>query len=308
VPAATERKLMSKDEFEQLDGTERRVRTYFRAKALQLKALAQLAVCEHAGLVGSHREQLQRIYLQEVLPKRYSVGRGMIYGPFHRSREVDIVVWDELNYMSLPLLDHSFFFAESVRLALECKSSWSAAEMFDVLLKSRAVRDIVPMHEPTLSDTILKLGIEVEAIRSGRFHAGLMITPPHIGTAAIFLNGGADFGPDFVSEEMIRDLDDAWPDVLLLLEAGKVVLKRYATTDSPESFGGLGWLEFYELENDALLVFTNSLLTLLEQRSVMIESPFYLSRYTSRLSTARATATRSFSLTRPVPEKVPLWR
>ena len=111
------------------DETERRIRTYFRAKTAQLRALAGLAVCEHTGLIGSHREQLNRIYLQEILPKRFSVGRGMIYGIVHRSREVDVVVWDELNYMSLPLLDHSFFFAESVRLALECKSTWSADEM-----------------------------------------------------------------------------------------------------------------------------------------------------------------------------------
>ena len=90
--------------------TEQRIRTYFRAKTAQMKALAELAVCEHAGLIGSHREQLHRIYLQEILPKRFSVGRGMIYGFAHRSREVDVVIWDELNYMTLPLLDHSFFF------------------------------------------------------------------------------------------------------------------------------------------------------------------------------------------------------
>lgn len=284
--------------------TEQRIRTYFRAKTAQMKALAELAVCEHAGLIGSHREQLHRIYLQEVLPKRFSVGRGMIYGFAHRSREVDVVIWDELNYMSLPLLDHSFFFAESVRLALECKSSWNANEMSDVMEKSRAVRDIVQMHEPSLDDTVLKLAIEIEAIRSGTSHSGLLITPHHIGTAAIFLSGGQSFGPDYLTEDMLRSADDTWPDALILLQPGKVVLKRY---ESYGGFGGKGWLEFYEFGDDGLLVFTNALLTLLEERSVVTESPFYLPRYTPTLTRVEPVAVVAFSVTRPVPQRFPLW-
>lgn len=286
------------------DETERRIRTYFRAKTAQLRALAELAVCEHTGLIGSHREQLNRIYLQEILPKRFSVGRGMIYGFVHRSREVDVVVWDELNYMSLPLLDHSFFFAESVRLALECKSTWSADEMGDVLNKSRAVRDIVPMHEPTLSDTVMKLAIEIEAVRSGSAHSLLVITPHHIGTAAIFLTGGQSFGPDFLGEDKVQSADESWPDALILLEPGKVVLKGY---ESDGGFGGRGWLEFYDLEDDALLVFTNAVLRLLEQRSVTTESPFYLPRYTPTLTRIAPVATVPFGVTRPVPQRLPLW-
>lgn len=298
---------MHDERLSELDETEQRIRTYFRAKTLQLRALAQLSICEHAGLIGGHREQLQRVYLQEILPKRFSVGRGMIYGFLHRSREVDVVIWDELNYMSLPLTDHSFFFAESVRLAMECKSSWSPSEMEDVLLKSQTVREIIPMHEPTLGDTVLKLAVEIEAVRTGAAHGGLMITPPHIGTAAIFLKGGEKFGLDFLTNKMIQDLDDSWPDALLLLDAGKVVLKRYATSKAEGSFGGIGWLEFYELGDDALLVFTNSLLALLEQRSVMIESPFYLGRYTKQLAQIAPVATVDFRLTRPIPESFPLW-
>lgn len=287
--------------------SEDRIRTYFRAKTAQLKALAGLAVCQHSGLIGSHREQIHRIYLQEVLPKRYSVGRGMIYGVTDRSREVDVVVWDELNYMSMPLLDHSFFFAESVRLAIECKSVWTSDEMSDVMSKTEAIRNIIPMHEPTLHDTVMKLAVEIEAIRSGAAHSALMITPHHIGTAAIFLNGGSNFGADFVTQERLAMLDDAWPDLLLLLEPGKVVLKKYQPNDSPGSFGGKGRLEFYDCGDDSLLAFTNILLSLLEERSVITESPFYLMRYTPTVANISAIASVPFPVTRPVPERVPLW-
>lgn len=288
--------------------TEDRIRAYFRAKTGQLKALAGLAVCEHSGLIGGHREQVHRVYLREVLPKRFSVGRGMIYGPFHRSREVDIVVWDELNYTSMPLLDHSFFFAESVRLALECKSVWTAEEMNDVMVKSRAVRDLIPMHEPTLSDSVMKLAIEIEALRSGSQHSGLMITPPHIGTAAIFLTGGESFGADFVTPQMVKECDDAWPDVLILLGPGRLVLKKYQPDDSPGSFGGRGWLEFYDCGDDSLLTFTSTLLSLLEERSVITESPLSLMRYTPSVAEIATSAAVPFPVTRPVPGRVPLWR
>ena len=57
------------------------VKQYFQVKARQLAAMADLPICEHNTLAGSHREELQRIFLQEVLPRRFAVGRGMVYGP-----------------------------------------------------------------------------------------------------------------------------------------------------------------------------------------------------------------------------------
>lgn len=134
--------------------TAKAVANYFRAKRRELMALADLPVVEHAGLRGSHREQIYRTYLADLLLRRYSVGRGMVYGQFHRSREADIVVWDSHAYPTLPLQDHSFFFAESVRTVIECKSKWSSAGFADVLDKSRAVRDIVPRKELSLADEL----------------------------------------------------------------------------------------------------------------------------------------------------------
>src|ERR1039458_5354439 len=95
--------------------TPEKIRDYFRVKAKQLAAVASLPICDHSGLAGSHREQVQRIYLREILPKRFEIGRGMVYGVEHRSYEADIVVWDSIQYPSLPMADHSLYFAESVR-------------------------------------------------------------------------------------------------------------------------------------------------------------------------------------------------
>lgn len=169
--------------------TEERVRQYFRVKARQLAAICDLPICEHPGLIGSHREEIYRIYLREILPKRFEVGRGMVYGLVGRSKEVDIIIWDAQNFPSLPMLDHSFFFAESVRVVLESKSIWNSEELTDVLTKIRAVRDIGFISGPTLADELAMIWQDLAAIREGRAHDGMLIARHHIGTAAIFIKG-----------------------------------------------------------------------------------------------------------------------
>ncbi|MGH8695178.1 MAG: DUF6602 domain-containing protein [Burkholderiales bacterium] len=118
---------------------------YFRAQRLQLLVAATEAQTPHAGLLGAHREALVRDYLSNLLPRRFSAGRGIVFGLGHTSRESDIVLWDSDNYPCVRLRDYSHFFAESVRVVLEAKSRYSAAELTDMLQKSRAVRDIVPL-------------------------------------------------------------------------------------------------------------------------------------------------------------------
>jgi hypothetical protein len=141
----------------------------------------------------------------------------MVYGVVGRSNEADIVVWDALNYPSLPMLDHSFFFAESVRAVIESKSRWSQQDFSDVLRKSKAVRDIVPVARPNLDGAIAMLQLDVAALRAEASHSGILHSPPHIGTVAVFLAGGKDiFRDGNVSDAVLRAADDQWPDVLLL--------------------------------------------------------------------------------------------
>jgi uncharacterized protein DUF6602 len=115
---------------------------YFRSKALQLRAASDEAVCEHSGLKGSHREELIRIFLRHILPSRFSADHGMVYGPDHRSREADVVIWDSDSYPRLQMHGHSLFFAESVRAIIEVKTRWSDDEWTDVRMKTETVRSI----------------------------------------------------------------------------------------------------------------------------------------------------------------------
>lgn len=183
----------------------------------------------------------------------------MVYGLAHRSKEADIVIWDALNYPSLPMLDHSFYFAESVRAVVKCKSTWSFEELLDVRGKCRSVRDIAPMAGLTLTDELESIWQEIESLLEGIQHHEALLSKHHIGTATVFLKGGQTFRANSLTQETIADVDDSWPDLLLFVKAGRFVLKQYEPTGG---FGGTGWLEYYELGEDALPAFTNDLLTI----------------------------------------------
>ncbi|MDP9414857.1 MAG: hypothetical protein M3Q08_12410 [Pseudomonadota bacterium] len=279
-----------------------RARQYFRVKTEQLRAASALPSAEHAGLAGGHREELQRIYLRKILPQRYEIGRGMVYGMMHRSREADIVIWDALNYPSLPMLDHSFFFAESVRAIVESKSRWSSDAFADVLRKSQAVRDVVPYPGPNLDDTVAMLQLEVASLRAGRDHDGFLTAKPHIGTAAVFLARGSQalVNEGSIPKEAVECADDCWPDLLLLLEPGRVVVKVYAEDGDH--------LRFYDVGDDALMFFTHGLLDLLTDRVVSTEAPFYFTAYASEALDTEPYMVLPFRPTRPSFGRRPLWR
>ena len=273
------------------------IQQYFRAKRRQLLAMSDLAVAEHGGLRGSHREELQRIYLREILPRRFSIGHGMVYGVAGRSNEADIVIWDAGNYPSLPLTDSSLFFAESVRVVLESKSDYDIREFRDVLKKCRTVHGIVAARMPSLADYIAIIRQELSALRSGQDQAaGMLIIRPLIGTAAVFISGTPRWTKDLdkVPNDAFDDVDVSWPDLILWLEPGRISFKQY-----PED-GGEGLVEVYDYGEDSLFVFTNHLLQLLADRSVAIEDTFYMDQYMS-LVVGTAISSRPFPLVRERP-------
>lgn len=283
-------------------GTRELVQQYFRAKRCQLLAMSEQAVVEHNGLRGSYREELQRIYLREILPGRFSVGQGMVYGVLQRSKEADIVIWDAANYPSLPLINHALFFAESVRVVLESKSAWANDQFADVLEKCRSVRDIVPMRDLTLADELAMINLRLYAIENGLQHHGIMTSRPHIGTVAIFIRGGQDAMTDLnqIDKEIFNEADDCWPDLILWLETGRIAFKVY-----PES-GGTGYVEVVDYGEDGLFVFTSSLLKLLADRSVTTEDHFYLDQYLG-LVEGREVSSRPFEMLRLPAERRPIW-
>jgi Domain of unknown function (DUF6602) len=280
-----------------------RVRDYFRIKARQLLALAELPTGDHSGLSGSHREEIQRIYLSEILPKRFTVGRGLIYGPLRRSREADIVIWDALNYPGLPMADHSFYFAESVKAVVESKSRWSQKDFEDVLLKSQHIRNIITSPGPSIEDTLTMMQFDIESLRTGTSHVGMVRTRHHIATAGVFLSGGetAFQGSKELAAEILECADDSWPDLLLLLGPGCLVIKEYYPNESR------GKLLFFEFGEDALLAFTNALLKLISDRSVLAENIFYMEHYADEVLYRSPYRALAFPLTRPLPGRIPIW-
>lgn len=268
------------------------VQGYFRAKRKELIALAELPVCNHSGLIGGHREQIYRAYLADILPRRYSVGRGMVYDTRVRSKEADIVIWDSSNFPSLPLLDHSFFFAESVRGVIECKSNWSNEQFQDVLDKSAAVDTIVPVNEPTLEDFVDTLHTRVSAIEHGAGYTGSLLVKHKIGTAAMFMTGGRSLTPEKLLKLVNgdRSIDCVWPHVMVFLETGLLVFK--------DEVNGEGCLTFFKFKDDVLLAFSIVLLRMLEDRVVHNEARFLLERYALQIIEWDPIHIHKFPLTR----------
>lgn len=271
------------------------LRQYFFSKTKQLVAASEEAICEHAGLKGSHREDLIKLYFNDILPRRFEVGRGMVYGMFHKSREADIVIWDSYNYPKIQLQGHSLFFAESVKIVFEVKTVFNTDTLEDILRKSESVRNIVPMGGLNLEDDIIMMKQQIDSILTGDKFEGILKASPHIATGAVAFRGGQDFSLSKLSQNIIDNVDDNWPDILILLEAGKVIVKQY------EEDGVNAFLELFEAGDDALLLFTSSLLGLLSSRVVNIEDSFYLSRYASLESDDIKSERLPFRITRWVP-------
>jgi len=211
----------------------------------------------------------------------------------HQSRECDIVVWDSENYFCLPFSSYGHYFVESVRLALESKSNYSTDTWADALQKSRAVRDIVPNVGLNLAGEVAMLQLEVQSLRAGVPHDGMLHTTAHVATAAFFFFGGQSVSLPQLIRSCDGEVDDSWPDIVLFLEAGKLILKRYSDD------GGKGYLELYDLGEDALLVFAASAFAFISERSVQVENPAFLEAHVDTLQCVDPTDAHSFRLTRP---------
>jgi len=253
------------------------VRDYFQSKSKQLLAASDEAVCDHNGLKGSHREEVIRIYLRDILPARFGVGHGMVYGPDERSQEADIVIWDAQSYPRLQMHGHSLFFAESARATIEVKTRWTDAKWQEVRSNTEAVRRIQISQGRNLNSELALLNLKVDLLGKPRVNTvanhQIYETKHRIGTNAIFLHGGDSLLNDDIPHAVLDQIDVTWPDSVLLLERGVLVVKEANAHDRK------GWLRFLELPDDALLAFTNQLHAQVIERSVYVEDPLYLWKY-----------------------------
>jgi hypothetical protein len=203
------------------------------------------------------------------------------------------------------MADHSFFFAESVRLVLECKSRWNSEEFADVLTKCKSIRNIVVTNAQSLRNELDMIYQEIYCIKENIYHHGALIFSPRIATAAIFISGGDSVTPEIIDDELIREVDYKWPDIMLFLGLGRLVIKNY---ESSGEGGGIGWLDFVDLGEDALFVFTTVFLGLLNERSSQVEEAFYMTNYgffPSQLP--RPFARIEFPLCFSPPQRTPIW-
>lgn len=238
---------------------------FFRAKRGELRSKSKSVLATHKGLRGSHREHACRVFLEDFLPKRYSVGRGILFDDFgHTSKETDVVIWDDQNFPRLNEGGHTLFFVNSVRCAIGVKTRWSTARWAETLAESKSVRDLVPhIHElDGVRHRLLRLEHQVAALSAGGALEGVLLFPHHTATAAIILDGGSRLDSETL-KTVTPDPDDTLPDLTLLLEPGILVEKLYVEADDRI----LGFAGIHRLGSDALMGFIIKLQRCIEDRS-----------------------------------------
>jgi len=258
--------------------TQELIKTFFSNKTKQLIAVSDQAIVEHSTLKGTHRENIIDIYLKEILPKRFSIGSGMVYGVIQKSKEADLVIWDEQNYPELKLLGHSMFFAESAKAIIEVKTKWSTKEFKDIKTKVKASKFMFRNHKPNVRDEINQIWNEVSAIKYGTEFSGTLSSPHHIAFAGFIFYGGEKFNLSSLSKTEIEMIDEYYPDVLIFLNAGKVLVKEYER-DEENTMTGKATLNLYNSGENTLLLFTSIILGEIMERTILTENPFYFTDY-----------------------------
>ncbi|MGG0718216.1 DUF6602 domain-containing protein [Robertmurraya massiliosenegalensis] len=251
--------------------TSRLIKQYFKNKSIQLLAVSDQAICEHNGLKGSHREDLIKIYLNDIIPKRFEIGQGMVYGQFNRSNETDIVLWDSFNFPNLKMNGHSMFFAESVNAVIEVKTNYNSVSEQNVSEKSKTVKQVIRQHRNTINSRIFNIEQQIESLRNGVEYEGYLSLSESIKTCAIFINGGENFTEEQLTK--YEDLYVEWPDIVLFLKAGKLTVKSYDYEKETD------FVRIYQSGEDSLLLFTKYLLEILSEQVVLIEGNLYFDDY-----------------------------
>jgi hypothetical protein len=212
----------------------------------------------------------------------------MVYGTEGRSLQADAIVWDAGNYPSISQNDGRIVFQEAARLVVEVKTRWSDVEWSDIRAKCRALRDLGTAPRTMLEDRVEVLEENVRVLADGirgidrqepTWRRGGLLdfvepygAPPRF--AAVVLSGGERFTVDAQVAEGFAHGNDEWPDLVLLLGAGRVVWKI-----DDAAPGDTGRVQFIEAGLDSLLVFCGLVLDLLALGSSHTEEPFYLGRY-----------------------------
>jgi hypothetical protein len=280
--------------------TQQLIREFFKNKTKQLLAVSDQAIVEHPSLKGTHRENIIDIYLKEILPKRFGVGKGMVYGIAHRSKEADLLIWDEQNYPELRMLGHSLFFAESAKAIIEVKTTWSSDVFKDIKEKSFTSKHMYRNHKPNIIDHLEMMENRFYALAENKTFEGTISSPNHILFSGFVFWGGEQFSIQNLTDDELNEVDDYWPDILIFLNAGKILSKEYIREDE-DSMTGNSVLRLYNTGEDTLLIYTSLLLGELMERAVHTEYPFYFTDYIYDLFSRIQYDEIEYPITRPFP-------
>jgi hypothetical protein len=137
--------------------------------------------------------------------------------------------------------------------------------------KSYAMCDLWTVPELGLRKQLELIQYELTSLRNKTDHLGVVIVPQIPAFAGIFLRGGQTISSE-TAKPFLYDIQEKWPDLLLFLEAGILIVKE---CNPPAS----NRLRFYRPDQDSLLVYTHELLRRITERSDTLTPPLRLLDY-----------------------------
>lgn len=279
--------------------TKEKLLKYFNHKSKELLEIANQAITVHNGLKGEHREAIINNYLTAILPSKYSITTGELVGIETQldyvSNQADIIIWDSFNYPKISLIGSNLIFAESAKMVVEIKSNFNSNEWSDIKNKTRKIKEFIPSYHSTLHDEIWRLDNKIARAIKGKPEMTMMASAPLIGMSAICFFGGKNFSIDDISNT--NEIEDFYPDLLILVEEGKILFKSYEILEYGKQ---KGFLNIFEAKENALLGFTSLLMSLLAERDSISTSPFQLINYLNIFPKLKGT-TIEFPVTRIAP-------
>lgn len=272
---------------------------YFTAKTQEIKAISDQAILSHSGIIGEHREKIINIFLKDFLPGKYSIGTGQFMSvEFQRdfeSNQSDIVIWDSYDYPKVHLQgSSSLFFAESVKMVIEVKSTFNINELKNIQKKAQHLKRFVPNFHPSIKDEIWRLDNKIARLSVGKGEMSLMCSAPSISMVALCFKGGEKFKLKDIPNKL--EIEDNFPDAILFLSAGKMIAKTYEIFPNGKVKGTLA---LYDLEENSLIGFTGWITALLAERDTLTTSPFLFQDYIKNVYLNRIVETLDFEVLRP---------
>ncbi len=104
----------------------------------------ELAVVPHNAVKGHEAEQLIRKFLEEHIPKRFSVGSGFILDPKGEvSRQTDVIIYDAYNCPVYRASEEAAIFpSNNVAVAIEVKSNLDKESLTDAWKKIESIKSL----------------------------------------------------------------------------------------------------------------------------------------------------------------------